>query len=242
MDYNDLANDVDSTYWYFAGKNDMLELLARRYFRQEKNIKILDIGCGTGDDIQLLSKFGIVFGIEHSSEAITNCIVSRKLNKVTRSDAEELNFKDNVFDCVVMLDVLEHLKNDTKAIKEIYRVLKKNGIAIISVPAHQMLWSGHDEALGHIRRYSKKELRFLINCARFSIEKLTFWNTLMFCPVAIVRIFRRITNSGKTKPDVKPLPKPINTFLKFLLTSENKILKYADSPCGISLFAVIVKK
>ena len=242
MDYNDVTQGVDNIYWYFAGKNDMLEKLSNKYFKSGRKLKILNIGCGSGDDINLLSKFGTVYSIEYSLDTIKNCLLPMGFKNVTRADAENLSFRDNEFDCVVILDVLEHLKDDSAAMKEIYRVLKKNGIAIISVPAHQFLWSGHDKALGHVKRYSRSELRTLITKTNFSIEKLTFWNSLLFYPVAAVRIYSRLTNNEKNKSDVTSLAKPVNMPLTFLLKFENKLLRYLNSPCGISLFAVISKK
>lgn len=241
MDYNDLKTGVDGSYWYFAGKSDMLKRLANRHLQTGGGLKILNIGCGTGDDILVLRQFGTVFGVEYSYDTIKNCLLPRGFGTVTRSDAQALNFKDSVFDCVVMLDVLEHLGDDFSAMKEVSRVLKNDGVAIISVPAHQFLWSGHDAALGHVRRYSRSCLKRLFD-ANFSIKRLTFWNTLMFFPVAAARMFRRFIRSEGDKPDVAPMAGSVNALLRLLLFSENKVLEYIDSPVGISLFGVVVKK
>ena len=111
-------------YWWFRGKRDLLNKLLD-YAKLNKNSKILNIGCGIGEDLYVLKRYGDVYAIEYSPDAIR--LVDKKLVKgLFCNDATKLCFKSKIFDCIVIMDVLEHLDDDKKAFEEAARVLKKN--------------------------------------------------------------------------------------------------------------------
>src|SRR3989344_6500849 len=142
-------------------------------FPKNKGGKNLDIGCGIGDFMLKLIKKGInIEGIDFSKEAIKNA--KKKGLNVKLMDCLKLKFKDNTFSTIIAIDVLEHIKDDKKAVNEWYRVLNKNGTIIICVPFNKRLWRKDDKEVGHYRRYELKDFKKLFN-KKFKIEKVRYY-------------------------------------------------------------------
>lgn len=237
MDYKDLqAGQIKENFW-FKAKNDLINVLMEKTCKNKKQLKILNIGAGTGDDLEILKKFGKNYIIDIDKNALS--IVDDKLCEEKRvADACDLPYKNNSFDVIVSFDVFEHIKNDQKAVNEAYRVLKKNGILIFSVPAFQFLFSSHDKALCHQKRYSKKNIKNLLS--QFSDSKIFFWNSLLFIPISIVRLSRK-----KSKPEIDQinLPSWINKlFYKLLLLDNFLIKKDISMFIGLSIVGFCRKK
>lgn len=242
MDIEDykLLGNLNEDYWWFLGKRDLLECLLDKILIKEKGIKILDLGCGIGENLSLISKYGSVFALEYSEEAI-KFIPKEKAIGVARGDARYLCFKNNVFDVIITFDVLEHVKEDMEVIKEVYRVLKKGGLLLISVPAIQFLFSNHDRALHHLRRYSKHNLIKIIKRSNLKIERITYWNFFLFFPIVLIRLLNKIKNV-KSKSDITKMPKMLNWLFFLILKVENKLIKYGiNLPIGLSLIVVLKK-
>lgn len=226
-------------YWWFKGKRDLLNRLLNDIKLNKNRSKILDVGCGVGEDLNVINKYGDVYAIEYSKDAIK--LVNRKLVKgLFCNDAAKLCFKDKTFDCVIVLDVLEHLDNDKDAYREALRVLKRNSYLIISVPAMKFLFGPHDRRLKHRRRYSRKMLKDLINDSNLKIIKFTYWNSFLFLPIALIRLYKKMFNIKKS--DLTEFNKNINFVLTKTLIFENKLIKKGFKfPFGLSLIAVLKK-
>lgn len=155
MDYEDYKRGTKKSNFWFKAKNHLVEEQFRKLKKQ--NLKILNLGAGTGDDLEVLNKFGKVYVIDINKKELDlikdNDCVEKKV-----ADACKLPYKNDFFDVVTSFDVFEHIERDDIAVKEVYRVLKKGGSLIFSVPAFQGLYSAHDKALAHFRRYSKKSI------------------------------------------------------------------------------------
>ncbi|MBL7148073.1 MAG: class I SAM-dependent methyltransferase [Nanoarchaeota archaeon] len=243
MDIEDhkLLGNFGKSYWWFLGKRNLIDCLLSEIPRKRKRLKILDIGCGTGEDLPLISKYGDVFALEYSKEVI-KYIPKEKVVGIVRGDARFLSFKENVFDIIIILDVLEHVKEDVKIMKEVSRVLKLDGILLISVPAVPFLFGNHDRALHHLRRYSKKSLNKILKDSGLKAERITYWNFFLFFPIAFVRILNKIKNVEK-KSDIKNLPKAFNWFFLLILNLENKLIKFGiNLPIGLSLVVILKKR
>ena len=240
----EIMHQMESTYWWFRGKQFLLAMLLKNYLDDDGLNRTLDIGAGTGSTLELLGKYGVAYGAEFSTVAI-RMLKQRGLSAIVRTDAEEpIPFKNDAFSAVTCLDVLEHLENDSGLLREMVRVCKPGGIILITVPAMPFLWSGHDEALHHKRRYTKNQLLNRIASLNCTVTKSTYYNALLFLPIAVVRTFKSfMAAEGKQAESdfFMPLPRWLNSALYSLFAAELKCLKILDIPFGLSILTVIQK-
>lgn len=236
MDIKDLKSGVksDENSFYFKAKNELIEQFIKKL--NKNNINILILGNGPSESLRTLNKYGKVYATDIDQQSL-NLIPKNSFFKKIKANIMNLPLKNNFFDIIICCDVLEHVKKDKKAVNEIYRVLKKEGNVLCTVPAFQFLFSSHDISLGHIKRYSKKELLDLFK--NFKLIKISFWNFFMFFPIAI----KRLINKNKTPKidELSIIPKKINNILYKILNFENNILNHLDFPIGLSLFIILKK-
>ncbi|TSC94258.1 MAG: type 11 methyltransferase [Parcubacteria group bacterium Licking1014_1] len=230
MDYKDYQAGQTSANFWFKGKNNLINILMSKISKKGERLKILNIGAGTGEDLKILNKYGDNYLIDINKNAL-NLIDEYLCIEKRAADACKLPYQDDFFDIVVSFDVFEHISNDNKAILEAHRVLKKGGRLVFIVPAFNFLFSNHDKALGHKRRYNKKMLKESLK--EFKNLKLYYWNSIMFLLIAPVRLIKR---NSKPKIDRLKLPEFINSFLYFLLNIEGRCIKYEiPLPFGLSI-------
>lgn len=235
--YHSLERDH---FWFKARRKYILQLLKD----VPRDAKILDIGCSSGILLMDLEEIGFrkenLFGIDISSEAIQNCHENGVANTFVM-DAQEIILTEK-FDIIIASDCLEHLQDDHKALANWNSLLKPNGKALIFVPAFKFLWSDHDEVNMHFRRYTLKELKQKLKSNGFILQKASYWNFFLFPPIFAVRFIGRIFKS-KNKKMNGDLDKilPFNENIFQLINLENKFLKYAEFPFGVSVFSVVKK-
>ncbi|MFH1376315.1 MAG: class I SAM-dependent methyltransferase [Candidatus Woesearchaeota archaeon] len=230
--------EAEENHWWFKGiRKIIFSILDKKIKRND--LKILDSGCGTGILLTKLKKYGEPSGVDISEEALKYC-KERGLKKLYKSSVENLPFKENTFDLVTSIDVIYHkeVQSDIKALKEINRVLKKDGLALIQVAAYNFMLSNHDKFVHTQRRYTKKELEKKLREMGFKIEKITYINTFLF-PIALIK---RLTESKNTKSELKPLPKIINDLFINILYLESKIINIINLPFGLSIICLARKQ
>ena len=236
--------DIESTYWWFRGKHFLIEMFLSDHLDDDRSNKTLDIGAGTGSTLELLRRYGTAYGVEFSTVAI-HLLKQRGLNSLVQSDAEEsIPFKNDTFSTVTCLDVLEHLENDSGLLTEMVRVCKPGGIILVTVPAMPFLWSRHDKALHHKRRYTEKQLLNRIAPLNCTVKRSSYYNAFLFLPIALVRTFKSFMTTGERKAEsdfFMPLPKWLNGMLHFLFVAELKCLRIVSIPFGLSIVTVIQK-
>jgi len=227
-------------YWWHVGRRDILNFFLKK-FLNKKGIQILEIGCGTGGNLEILSNLGEVTGLDVLKYALDFCR-KRGVNNLVLGRAEKTNFPSESFDLILMLDVLEHIKDDKKAIGETRRILKEGGYFLVTVPAYQFIWSEHDEILGHYRRYSISDFSKKLEEAGFDIIKISYFVSLLFPVILGYRILRKILfPKSKKNTAYVVLPKPINNFFIYLLKLEGLLLKYFNLPFGTSILCIAQK-
>ena len=236
--------NIEQSYWWFIGKQflvkDNFKRLHLNGFRQDK---VLDIGCGTGIILKILEDFGTAFGLELSFEAI-HFLRKRGLKLVARSDANQsIPFKNDTFSAVTCLDVLEHLENDLTLLKEMVRVCKPGGYIFMTVPAFDILWSPHDVALHHKRRYTRKQMREKIKGMNCKVIKQSYYNTILFIPILALRKLKSFFSHKKHAQSdfFITLPKWFNKALSLLFTAEIYCLRFFSFPFGVSLLLILRK-
>lgn len=242
--FYDLRYQVDNREWRARAKRDLVFRLWSKY-QSKKNANILDFGCGTGVlQEQFEKQFGVTgYGIDTSKEAIGYCR-KRGLSRVRVFDGKRIPFQAESFDLVTAIDVLEHVKNDFLALAEIKRVLKKNGLAILLVPAHQRLWSTRDINLKHFRRYEKGELES--KCQQIEFKLLTSKN-VDFALYFLFSLICKLSPKKKGIPNLKmdiataSTNKFVNEVIFLYELLENKFQDLTTFPIGLSI-AVVVRK
>ncbi len=236
MDYKDLEACHNKENFWFKAKNDLIEVLMEKICKDKRRLKILNVGVGTGDDLKILNKFGDIYVIDINQNALS--IIDNKLCVEKKlANACNLPYGNNFFDAVVSFDVFEHIKNDKKAASEIYRVLKNNGVLVFTVPAFQFLFSSHDKALNHQRRYNNKNIKALLS--QFNNLKTFFWNSFLFLPIAAVRLLKKKIKPEVDKTNLHPL---INYLFYKLLSADNFLIKKGISmPIGLSIVGYCFK-
>jgi len=236
--------DMEQTYWWFVGKQFLVKTILKKLCRgRPKDTRILDIGCGTGIILKLLAHFGTPYGIEYSSEAI-QFSRNRGLSLIARCDANgPMPFKSNAFSVITCLDVLEHLDNDTFLLKEMLRMCKSGGHVIITVPALHILWSAHDVALDHKRRYTKKEMLSKMSHLNAQVIKCSYYNSVLFLPILAVRKIKTYLSDIKSAHSdfFMKLPAWLNRTLAMLFVCEIGCLNYWNLPFGVSLLLILKK-
>lgn len=239
-----IMHDIEQSYWWFVGKQFLVKTFLKMLsINSIKRDRILDIGCGTGIILKLSKCFGVAYGMELSSEAIP-FLKQRSLNFIVQADANQSTpFKDNTFSAITCLDVLEHLDNDLSLLKEMLRVCKPGGHVIVSVPALEILWSPHDIALHHKRRYAKQQMLRMIRQLNWKVIKCSYYNTILFLPILAVRKLKTFLYDNKHVHSdfFMKLPGWVNKALALFFVSEIYCLRYVDLPFGVSLLLVLQK-
>ncbi|MCK5595253.1 class I SAM-dependent methyltransferase [bacterium] len=231
--------EIEEKHWWYVGKRKIVSGLLKKFVSKKDN-RILDIGCGTGIVLKMLNKYGLASGLDISHDALSFC-KGRGLNSLFLGSATSLPFPDETFSLVTALDILEHIEDDTLALREIRRVLKKGGLAIITTPAFPNLCSSHDISLGHKRRYTFIELEKKVTFAGFKISKINYSNFFLFPFVFIYRKFKKLVTKSVTTSDTGSVPIFLNQIFTELYSIETQLVKKAKLPFGLSLLCVAKK-
>jgi len=236
--------DLERNHWWFKARLQILESTFKKHIGDKRKLKILNVGVATGATTEMLQKFGDVTSLEYDKECCAFLKEKTGIDAVNAS-LTDLPFTSDEFDVVCAYDVIEHIEADELAIKEIYRVLKSKGQYVITVPAYQFLWSNHDVVNHHYRRYTKAALVNKVSSATFTAEYTTYFNTLLFPPIALVRFLLNLLPKGKTNKtsgsdnEVLSSSGLLNKILYQIFKSEDKILsKKVSLPFGVSILSI----
>lgn len=229
-----IMDRVEDEHWWFVGRRLILEEFLRSLDPNSEitDPKFLDVGCGTGANLEMLSQFGMAEGVDVSDDALEFC--RKKGLKVHKGLAEELPFPDESFDVVTALDVVEHLDDDVAGLKEMFRVLKKGGKTLIFVPAFMWLWGVQDDVSNHRIRYTKKQIVERLEKAGFTIDRATYANWTFFAPILAGRTLMRVTGI-KPESENNVNVSALNGVFGKLFGAERFWLRHFDFPFGVSI-------
>jgi SAM-dependent methyltransferase len=230
---------VDEHHWWYRGRRRIIRAELDR-LPLPAGARVLDAGCGSGRTLQELADYGEPSGIELNAEA-AELARGRNHGEVRIGRLEELPWDDGTFDLITCLDVIEHVPDDVTALRELGRVCRPGGRLLVTVPAYQALWSLHDEANHHYRRYSRPALRGAAVAAGWRVERLSSFNSLLLAPAAVVRLTQRRlgTHNGYTN-DLALGPVWLNDALERPLALEASWLGRGRTlPMGLSLLALL---
>ena len=237
-EYENKYHILEKNHFWFKSRRAYIQ---RLLLSEPKSSKVLDIGCSSGVLLDELRNMGFdshnLYGIDISPTAIENC-KQINLNNCFVMDAQCVDL-DQTFDVIIASDCLEHLEKDQQALMQWHRMLNAGGKIYVFVPAFMFLWSKHDTANMHHRRYLKSNLSSKMNKAGFKIDKASYWNFLLFLPIAIIRTTNRwlALSKADNKGDLDTIPR-FNTLLYSLIELENKWLVNYNFPFGVSVFCI----
>ena len=229
--------ELDAEHWWFVARRRILASVIERVVRPPRDARILEIGCGTGHNLTMLAAFGEVSATELDDQAreIASARLGRPVVKAALPDPG--NFQQGHYDLVALLDVLEHVLDDEASLIAIRDLLKPRGALVLTVPANPWMWSAHDVAHHHHRRYRKREIEILARQAGLKIQLLTPFNSLLFPLVAAARFVNRI--AGRESSDDDMPAAPINTLLTGIFGFERHLVGRIPMPAGVSLIGVL---
>ncbi len=226
---------VEKEHWWFVARLKILLRFLSVRLHASSQTRILDVGCGTGAILEEFSRRYEAFGIDSSPQAVEFCR-RRGLSNVSTGLLADFP-SDRRFDLITMLDVVEHVDDDTGLLREARRRLTAAGHILIAVPAFPWLWSRHDDVLQHKRRYTRTSLGRVVTAAGFTIERMTYFNTLLF-PLAV---FRRFMAKVFNLPEMGDLEIPsrfTNSVLRRVFELEAGMLPSVSFPFGLSVLCL----
>lgn len=230
--------EVEARHWWFAARRRILRRVISSLALPD-NARVLDVGCGTGGNLGLLSEFGKVSAMEVDDTA-RNLAQARNIADVRGGGLpDRIPFSGRHFNLILLLDVLEHIDDDAGSLIALKAVLAPNGYVVLTVPAFPFLWSRHDEIHHHKRRYRAEDLRRLFRRAGLDLVHMTYFNMWLFPAVALVRLARRFIRSGESKSDLKIPASLFNKLLEVVFSSERFLVPRTRLPLGVSLLAVL---
>jgi SAM-dependent methyltransferase len=239
-------------HWWFAGRTRALQAVIGNLFPRRPDFKLLDVGCGAGNMIHHLSRYGQVKGLEIDPRPVKKA--RQRGYDVDQFDATRpMPFADNTFDAVTALDVIEHNQDDLAILADSHRLLKSGGHIVITVPAFMWLWSHNDDINAHVRRYTAAELNQKLAQTGFTVKRVTYNNFFIF-PLAALLIWLRRTSHAKPQlashhldedeyqVEMEPASPLVNAILTWVGRVEAGLIHYINLPFGTSLIAVGQKK
>ncbi len=236
----EVESEIEDRHWWFAGRRRLLdrELDAAA---ADPRWRALDMGSGTGGNLRLLrgKSFSVLFGIDASFTAAKLC-TGKGFAPVALGDAAKLPFVDGSFDLVLAMDVLEHVEDDRMAAKEISRILRPGGLAIVTVPAFASLWGPQDDLSHHLRRYRMKPLLAILSAAGLQPKKYYHFNYILFLPIFFARRILRLLKV-KLRSENEVNSPAINVLLRRLFNFDVDWAPKLRLPFGVSICVVLRK-
>jgi SAM-dependent methyltransferase len=228
--------EIERAHWWFAARReiiaDQLEAL-----KLPADARILEVGCGTGGNLEMLGRFGQVSAVEPDEESIRYAGERTAVKVLPGFLPDGLPSFEEQFDLVAAFDVIEHVNDDGASVQALANLLRPGGRFIATVPAYQWMWSRHDELHHHKRRYGLQAFRRLFDDAGLRVRKATHFNALLFPLIGGVRIAKNLARIDNGEDDAMPSAL-VNGMLHRLFGSEKGILRHADLPFGVSILLI----
>ncbi|MGC8880600.1 MAG: class I SAM-dependent methyltransferase [Anaerolineae bacterium] len=242
----------EDRHWWFASRTRALLHLMDALPRRDGDLRLLDVGCGAGNMIHHLSRYGQVRGVE--IDARPAAVARQRGYAVDLGDAGRgLAYPDATFDIVTALDVIEHNRDDLSVLREAHRVLKPGGYLVVTTPALMWLWSYNDVLNAHVRRYDIPELRAKLQQVGFEIWRISYNNFLVFPMAAALILVRRAggrapqlrshhLSAEAYQVEMEPAPPVVNALLTAVGWLEAQLVRHIDLPIGTGIIAIARKR
>jgi SAM-dependent methyltransferase len=236
---------AEARHFWFRGFRSFVTPLLQYAAAGRLDLRLLDCGCGTGANVELLDTFGRAYGFDLTEVGLR---IGREAGRtrLARATVTAVPFPRASFDIVTSFDVLYSLddSDEETAIGEMYRLLKPGGFAIVNVAAMRVLRGDHSVLSREVRRYSRGELRARMERAGFLVQRLTYTNATLVPALALARLIQRrrgLRGEGEADAEIAVPPAPINAILTAVMQIEALYLRAFDAPFGSSLLCLAKK-
>jgi SAM-dependent methyltransferase len=239
--FEDIRRAADSHFWYYGFRRFVNDVLTEVTDGQ-RDLRIIDCGCGVGQNMPLLATYGAPTGLEPDAHAAAAGLHFGR--PIVRADITRIPFPENAFDLAVSFDVLQFVEADLAAVREIARVIRPGGRAVLFMTALDVLASDHSEIWRELRRYTPRTARALVETAGLHVDRVAFLFATLFPLMLTVRTVQRLLRPFRPAPsyaEVETPPEPINSALKLMLDAEASLSHYVPMPVGSSLIVVARK-
>lgn len=240
----EIMRRAEDQHWWYRGMAHVTTELLRARVGASAALEVLDAGCGTGANLELLAPFGRVTGLDDSSDALDYCH-ERGAERLVRGSVTELPFANQSFDLVLSCDVLSEVGSpgDVAGLAEFARVLKPRGKLLLRLPAYAWLGGGrHDRAVNTRHRFGKSELRAKLDQAGFDCEVLSHVNAFLF-PLALgVRGLERVLPEREARAETSVPSGPVNAIFRAILSAEAPFVCRVGLPFGLTLISLATKR
>jgi SAM-dependent methyltransferase len=232
-----LAAQVEDEHWWFSARRSILRAVLDRHLPPASGRTLLELGCGNGGNLPLLARYGKLYAVEMDDEARRRATMRGIAAVQPGALPDAIPFAGQQFDVVAALDVLEHVAEEHAALVAMRAKLRRGGCLLLTVPAFKWLWSRHDEASNHRRRYSKSALIRQVREAGFEIAHATYFNTVLFPAVAAyIKLWTPFT--ADAHPGLRLPPRPVNALLRATFSAERYLVPRLTLPFGLSILLV----
>lgn len=235
--YSEMA-EIENEHWWFRGRRAIVSSLLGS-LPLPKGSRILEVGCGTGGNLDMLNHFGEVCAFEMSESArqIAQKKTASQYDIRSGYCPHAIPFVEKTFDLICLFDVLEHIEEDTETLSALRSLLNKDGFIFLTVPAYQWMFGPHDVFLHHRRRYTRSQLSAVARSAGLKPVKLTYINTVLFPLAVVARLKDKITQSKIATGANLPSPL-INAIFYQLFALEKVLLRLINLPFGVSIVGI----
>ncbi len=236
----ELEANLAADHWWWAARRQILEKVMGRLLEPGSDRDLLEVGCGSGFNLPMLENFGRVEALEMSPEAVAH---ARARMPATKVEVGVIPMElDRLYDVICLFDVLEHIEDEETAVQWIHQHLRPGGRLFLTVPAYRFLWSEHDVAAHHFRRYTRSGLIRSLG-GRFAVDYATYFNTHLFPVVAVLRLLRRGLGLKSGDRDASiGVAGPGNAILRQIFSSERFWLPTLSLPFGVSILLAARKE
>jgi SAM-dependent methyltransferase len=230
---------LEADHWWFVGRRAIIRAVLARRLPPRQGNTILDVGCGSGGMLPMLAELGSVSGLEGDEQAVAHARETFSGWRVELGRIPDDVPRAGELDVVTAFDVIEHLEDDVGALTALRAAVRPGGCVVVTVPALQWLWSEHDLASHHKRRYTRRRLIDALRAADLRVTHVSYFNTLLFPAVAGARLVQRARPGPIEAHSDFSMPSPwLNRLLARVLSSERSAVARRGLPIGVSLIAV----
>lgn len=239
-DYADDYGRFEREHWWFRARRKILQNFLAQVDLPPRS-SIMEIGAGSGENLySIYPRDTVLSGVE------PDAVIAEKAGRrgpipvyVATVEALPDAVADGSLDGITMFDVLEHTRDDHHALSCVSKKLKPGGKLLLTVPAYMFLWGQQDVVNLHFRRYHRGNLTSVLTSAGFVVERCTYFNTLLFPPIAAFRLLARILprQTSGSGSDFEYSAGPLNDLMYHVFASERNLLRFMNLPFGVSIYA-----